>query len=107
MVVCSNIWFSDKTPNIKINYFICDDFLCFVQSQLDQIKETLTERIRILFMEKHNGNKLQFAKKIGCDEKTLRLLFDKNQGMTMNLFFKIAYALEIDPSELIKDLKLE
>ena len=83
-----------------------DDFICRVQSQLDQIKVTLIERIRILFMEKHNGNKLQFAKKVGCDEKTLRLIFDKNQGMTMNLFFKIAHALEIEPSELIKDLKI-
>ena len=58
-------------------------------------------------MEKHNGNKLQFAKKVGCDEKTIRLIFDKNQGITMNLFFKIAYALEIEPSELIKDIKLK
>ena len=58
-------------------------------------------------MEKHNGNKLQFAKKVGCDEKTIRLIFDKNQGLTMNLFFKIAKALEIEPSELIKDLKIK
>lgn len=58
-------------------------------------------------MEKHNGNKLQFAKKVGCDEKTLRLIFDHNQGMSMNLFFKIAYALEIEPSELIKDLEID
>ncbi len=58
-------------------------------------------------MEKHNGNKLQFAKKVGCDEKTLRLIFDNNQGMSMNLFFKIAHALEIEPSELIKDLKID
>jgi hypothetical protein len=78
-----------------------------VQTELDNIKETLTKRIYILFMEKHNGNKLQFAKKVGCDEKTLRLIFDNNQGMSMNLFFKIAYALEIEPSELIKDLKID
>lgn len=78
-----------------------------MQTQLDNIKETLTKRIYDLFMEKHNGNKLQFAKKVGCDEKTLRLIFDKNQGITMNLFFKIAYALEIEPSELIKDIKLK
>ncbi len=78
-----------------------------MQTELDNIKETLTKRIYILFMEKHNGNKLQFAKKVGCDEKTLRLIFDNNQGMSMNLFFKIAYALEIEPSELIKDLKID
>jgi hypothetical protein len=77
-----------------------------VQTELDYIKETLTKRIYILFMEKYKGNKLQFAKKAGCDEKTIRLIFDKNQGMTMNLFFKIAFALEVDPVELIKDLKI-
>ncbi|MCW2119101.1 helix-turn-helix domain-containing protein [Flavobacterium sp. 7A] len=90
-----------------MKYFSCVGFICYVQSELDKIKETLTERIRILFMEQHNGNKLQFAKKVGCDEKTLRLIFDKNQGMTMNLFFKIAHALNIDPSELIKGLKID
>ena len=77
-----------------------------MQTELDYIKEALTKRIYILFMEKYKGNKLQFAKKVDCNEKTIRLIFDKNQGMTMNLFFKIASALEIDPSELIKDLKI-
>lgn len=77
-----------------------------MQTQLDHIKETLTKRIYILFMEKYKGNKLQFAKKVGCDEKTIRLIFDNNQGMTMNLFFKIASALETEPFELIKDLKI-
>lgn len=57
-------------------------------------------------MEKFNGNKSLFAKKVGCDEKTIRLIFDHSQGMTLNLFFKIAFALEVEPSELIKDLKL-
>ena len=57
-------------------------------------------------MEKYKGNKLQFTKKVGCDEKTIRLIFDKNQGMTMNLFFKIACALKIEPYEFLKDLKI-
>ena len=78
-----------------------------MQTQLDNIKEALTKRIYILFMEKYKGNKLQFAKKVGCNEKTIRLIFDNNQGMTMNLFFKIASALEIEPVELIKDLKIK
>jgi hypothetical protein len=77
-----------------------------VQKQLDEIKAELTKRIYILFMEKYEGNKLRFAKSASCDEKTIRLIFDKNQGITLNLFFKIAKALDIEPSELIKDLKL-
>lgn len=77
-----------------------------MQKQLNEIKEKLTKRIYLLFMEKYNGNKLRFAKDIGCDEKALRLIFDHNQGITINLFFKIAFALDIEPSELIKDLKI-
>jgi DNA-binding Xre family transcriptional regulator len=77
-----------------------------VQKQLDIIKGIVTKRIYILFMEKYKGNKLRFAKEAGCDEKTIRLLFDHNQGMTLNLLFKIALALDIQPSELIKDLSL-
>ena len=77
-----------------------------MQKQLDIIKEIVTKRIYILFMEKYKGNKSRFAKDVGCDEKTIRLIFDYNQGMTLNLLLKIAYALEIEPSELLKDLKL-
>ena len=60
-----------------------------MQKELDIIKEKLTKRIYILFLEQYDGNKSRFAKAIGCDEKTLRLIFDFNQGMTLNLFFKI------------------
>ncbi len=55
-------------------------------------------------MEKYKGNKSRFAKDVGCDEKTLRLLFNNKQGMTLNLFFKIANALKIKPEDLIKGL---
>lgn len=78
-----------------------------MQNQLDNIKEILISRIYKLFIIKYEGNKLRFAKSVGCDEKTIRLIFDFNQGMTLNLFFKIAFALEVEPSELIKDLKIE
>ena len=78
-----------------------------MQNQLDEIKIILTKRIHSFFMEKFEGNKLRFAKAVGCDEKTIRLLFDHNQGMTLNLFFKIAHALNIEPSSLIENLKLK
>lgn len=78
-----------------------------MQKKLDHIKIILTKRIYILFLEKFNGNNSNFAKNVGCDEKTIRLLFNHNQGMTLNLFFKIAHALDIEPSELIKDIKID
>jgi hypothetical protein len=81
--------------------------ICFMQKQLDEIKIEVTKRIRKEFQEKFNGNKTQFAKKAGCDEKSIRLLLDFGQGMTLNLLFKLAYALDINPSDLIKDLHLK
>jgi plasmid maintenance system antidote protein VapI len=78
-----------------------------MQQQLDQLKMEVTKRVYKLFMEKFAGNKSQFAKAAGCDEKTLRLLFEENQGMTLNLLFKLASALEISPSELLAGLSFK
>ena len=78
-----------------------------MQKQLEEIKAILIKRIYDLFIEKYEGNKSKFAKDVGCDEKTIRLIFNHNQGMTMNLFFKISKALAVEPSELIKDLKIK
>lgn len=78
-----------------------------MQQQLDKVKEEVTKRVYKHFMAKFAGNKLQFAKAAGCDEKTLRLLFEKGQGMTLNLLFKLAYALEVSPSELLDGLSLK
>lgn len=78
-----------------------------MQQQLDKIKEEVTKRVYELFMAKFAGNKLQFAKAAGCDEKTLRLLFDERQGMTINLLFKLAYALEVTPSDILDGLSLK
>lgn len=77
-----------------------------MQKQLEDIKEEVTRRIHTEFLRKFDGNKTKFAKVAGCDEKTIRLLFDFGQGMTLNLLFKLASALEINPSDLIKDLSL-
>ena len=63
-----------------------------MQNQLEEIKKEVTERIKKEFLKKFNGNKTHFAKKAGCDEKTIRLLLDFNQGMTLNLLFKLSSA---------------
>lgn len=78
-----------------------------MQQQLDKIKVEVTKRVYDRFMEKFAGNKLQFAKAAGCDEKALRLLFEQGQGMSMNLLFKLASALEVSPSELLEGLSLK
>lgn len=78
-----------------------------MQQQLNDIKAEVTSRVYKLFMSKFAGNKLKFAKAAGCDEKAIRLLFDEGQGMTLNLLFKLAYALDITPSEILQGLKLK
>jgi DNA-binding Xre family transcriptional regulator len=78
-----------------------------MQQQLDQLKMEVTKRVYKLFMEKFAGNKSQFAKAAGCDEKTLRLLFEQNQGMTLNLLFKLSFALNVTPSDLLNGIELK
>jgi len=78
-----------------------------MQEQLDEIKEEVTKRLHKLFMKKYGGNKLQFAKAAGCDEKAIRLIFDEGQGLTVNLLFKLTHALDITPSELLNGLRIK
>ena len=56
---------------------------------------------------KFNGNKSKFAKDVSCNEKTICLVFDHNQGMRLNLFLKISFALQIGSSKLLKDIKVK
>jgi hypothetical protein len=58
-------------------------------------------------MSKYRGNKLQLAKAAKCDEKTIRKLFDEGQGMTINLLFKLAYALDTTPAKLLEGLHIK
>jgi len=78
-----------------------------MQNQLDEIKKEVTQRIHKEFLIKFDGNKTHFAKKAGCSEKTIRLLFDFDQGMTLNLLFKLAFALDISVTELLQGLALK
>lgn len=80
---------------------------CQMQKQLDSIKEEVVERIRIVFLRDFDGNNRKFAKEVGCDEKTIRFLFQHNQGMTLNLLFKIARAINVSPSKLLEGLEFQ
>ncbi len=74
--------------------------------QLDRIKNELTDRIFVLFIQKYNGNKSQFARAAEVNESSIRDLFNKKQGMTVNMLFKLCYALEIKPTDLIDGLMI-
>lgn len=81
-------------------------FLCFMQKQLDKIEAELIERIYKLFMEKFDGNKSAFARASECKETTIRRILRKEQGITVNLLFRIANALQTPVTELLKGLNI-
>lgn len=78
-----------------------------MQNELDAIQVELIKRIYNLFLIKFNGNKLAFSKAAHCDEKTIRRLFEHQQGMTVNLLLKIAFALDTNPNKLLEGLYLK
>lgn len=80
---------------------------CKMQKQLDLIKDEVIQRIRIVFLRDFDGNNRKFARAVGCNEKSIRSLFDHKQGMTLNMLFKIASAIKISPSELLDGLELK
>lgn len=82
-------------------------YFCSMQKELDAIQLELIQRIHLLFLEKFGGNKLAFSKAAHCDEKTIRRLFENQQGMTVNLLFKIAFALDTNPTHLLEGLSIK
>lgn len=75
-----------------------------MQKKVEEIEAELSTRIYKLFLVRFDGNKSAFARASNCHEKTIRRIFNNQQGLTVNLLFKFCYALKIEPSELIKDL---
>jgi hypothetical protein len=78
-----------------------------MEKELNEIKKELTARIYVIFQKQFNGNKTLFARKVGCSEKAVRLLFDFGQGMSLNLLLKICHAIGMTPSELLDGLALK
>lgn len=78
-----------------------------MQKQLEKIETELVERIYKLFMEKFDGNKSAFARAAECKETTIRRIFRNEQGITVNLLFRLANALQVSVTDLLKDLTIE
>lgn len=78
-----------------------------MQEQLDKIEAELIERIYKLFMEKFKGNKSAFARAAECRETTIRRILRNEQGISINLLFRICHALEVEITELLKNLSIE
>lgn len=75
--------------------------------QIEKLESELVERIYNLFLVKYEGNKSSFARDSNCTETTIRRILRNEQGITINLLIRIANALDITPSELLKDVQLK
>lgn len=73
---------------------------------LINIEKELSKRIENLFLLRFNGNKSEFARAAKCRESTIRRIFKNEQSITFNLLLRIANALEVEVSELVKGLHL-
>ena len=73
---------------------------------MEDNQHEIIQLIKSKFEDKFDGNKLRFANTVGCDPKTLRDVFNGNHFMTVNLFLKICKALEVKPSDLLKEAGL-
>lgn len=80
-----------------------------MHNELDDLRKEVITRIYNQFQIKFGGNNRSFARAAKCDEKTIRLLWnhEKNTGMTLNLLFKLAKALEMTPSKLLEGLEIK
>lgn len=77
-----------------------------MQKQFDNIEKTLTKNIYVLFQNKFDGNNSKFAIACDCSETTIRRVFLNKQRMTLNLFLRFCSALEVNASDLLKEINL-
>lgn len=78
-----------------------------MQKQLEKIEAELSQRIYKLFLQKFDGNKSAFARASQCKETTIRRIFKHEQGITINLLLRMAFALDVSVNELLKDLDVK
>lgn len=78
-----------------------------MQKQLEKIEAELSQRIYKLFLQKFDGNKSAFARASQCKETTIRRIFKNEQGITINLLLRMAFALDVSVNELLKDLDVK
>ena len=76
-----------------------------MQNSFEQIEAKLVTKIYKEFLVKFDGNKSKFAKASSCSETTVRRVFLNKQRMTLDLFLRFCFALEIDIIELFKNIK--
>jgi hypothetical protein len=78
-----------------------------MQNHFEQIEIKLVNKLYKIFIEKYDGNKSKFAKASKCSETTVRRVFSSKQRMTLDLFLRFCYALEINVQQIFNDIENE
>lgn len=78
-----------------------------MQNRFEQIEKKLVIKIYKIFLIKFEGNKTRFAKEALCSETTVRRVFSSKQRMTLDLFLRFCFALEINIQQIFKEIENE
>jgi hypothetical protein len=78
-----------------------------MQNHFEQIEIKLVNKLYKIFIEKYDGNKSKFAKASKCSETTVRRVFSSKQRMTLDLFLRFCYALEINVQQIFNEIENE
>ncbi len=76
-----------------------------MQNRFEQIEIKLVNKIYKIFLIKFEVNKTKFAKASLCSETTVRRVFDSKQRMTLDLFLRFWFALDINVQEIFKEIE--
>jgi len=78
-----------------------------MQNRFEKIEIKLVNKLYKIFIEKYDGNKSKFAKASKCSETTVRRVFSSKQRMTLDLFLRFCYALEINVQQIFNEIEKE
>lgn len=78
-----------------------------MHNHFEQIEIKLVNKLYKIFIEKYDGNKSKFAKASKCSETTVRRVFSSKQRMTLDLFLRFCYALEINVQQIFNEIENE
>lgn len=84
-----------------------------MEREIKRLRIEITNRLYILHKAKFDGNNVHLAKASGCAESTIRNIFvkltnkDKGQDITLSMAFRLCNALDVELSDLVKDLSIK
>ncbi|RYG47509.1 MAG: XRE family transcriptional regulator [Chitinophagaceae bacterium] len=77
-----------------------------MHKQFEALENDLSQKLYKVFLQKFEGNQSAFARASYCSETTVRRVFNNKQRMTLGLFLRFCYALQLDASEILKSVQI-